>query len=346
MIAVIDLFCGVGGLTHGFLKEGYNVVAGIDTDHTCEYAYVKNNGANFLRQSVADTTAEELCSLYASATYKVLVGCAPCQQFSLYNNHTVLNDKWNLLDTFAELVRQAEPDVVSMENVAELMKYSIFRKFVRSLECYGYYVNAKLVNCVQYGIPQSRVRLVLLASKLGKIKLIEPIRTTGIYTTVWDAIGDLPSLKAGEVDKNDPLHRASKLTPINLKRIQASRPGGTWRDWPEELRLECHKKSSGLSYGSVYGRMKWNEPAPTMTTQFNGIGNGRFGHPVQNRAISIREGAIFQTFPRDYEFFRCESEFSVEAVTRHIGNAVPVQLGRVIARSIKLHLRELTECRL
>jgi DNA (cytosine-5)-methyltransferase 1 len=119
---------------------------------------------------------------------------------------------------------------------------------------------------------------------------------------VEDVIGNLPPHEAGQVDPNDPLHQCSTLSDLNLKRIRKSKPGGTWRDWPEELVAECHKKRSGRTYPGVYARMEWGKPAPTMTTQYFGYGNGRFGHPEQDRAISLREGAIFQGFTEDYKF--------------------------------------------
>ena len=137
---------------------------------------------------------------------------------------------------------------------------------------------------------------------------------------------------------SDPLHRASALSPLNLRRISLTPAGGGWKDWPEELRLDCHKKDSGKSYGSVYGRISWNNPSPTMTTQCNGLGNGRFGHPDQNRAISLREAALFQTFPQEYEFFDPNTKINFGNLARHIGNAVPVRLGEMIAQSIRRHL--------
>jgi DNA (cytosine-5)-methyltransferase 1 len=134
------------------------------------------------------------------------------------------------------------------------------------------------------------------------------------------------------------LHRCRRLNDINLKRIKATPYGGSWHDWPEEIMLECHKRDSGKSFGSVYGRMKWNEPSPTITTQCTGLGNGRFGHPSQNRAISIREAALLQTFPIDYRFFPDEKTISITKASRYIGNAVPPRLGEIIAESIKRHL--------
>jgi len=151
-------------------------------------------------------------------------------------------------------------------------------------------------------------------------------------------IKKLPRVDSGGVSPNDPLHRARRLGPLNLKRIRASKPGGTWHDWPEDLRADCHKKESGASYKSVYGRMQWSEPSPTITTLFHGFGNGRFGHPEQDRALTLREGAMLQTFPETYAFAEHGAPISFDAIGRHIGNAVPVDLGRVIGRSIARHL--------
>ena len=158
------------------------------------------------------------------------------------------------------------------------------------------------------------------------------------YVTVKDAIGHLPPLEAGQGCPTDALHRCRVLSPLNLQRLKSTPYGGSWKDWPADLMLECHKKESGKSFGSVYGRMVWEEPSPTMTTLCTGIGNGRFGHPVQNRAISAREAALFQTFPITYKFFPNEYEVSLTKASRYIGNAVPPKLGEVIAQSIKSNL--------
>ena len=156
---------------------------------------------------------------------------------------------------------------------------------------------------------------------------------------VRDAIGNLPPLEAGGGCPSDALHRCRALSTLNMQRMIATPYGGSWKDWPEDLLLACHKKEGGKSFGSVYGRMVWEEPAPTMTTLCTGIGNGRFGHPEQNRAISAREAALFQTFPLTYKFFQNEQEVSLVKASRYIGNAVPPRLGEVIAESIIQHIR-------
>ena len=179
---------------------------------------------------------------------------------------------------------------------------------------------------------------MLLASRLGKIELINPTHKPNEYKTVKETLGALPELKAGETDKNDPLHRAKALSPLNLERLHHTPYGGSWKDWPKDLQLRCHKTDNGRSFGSVYGRMVWEKPAPTMTTQCTGLGNGRFGHPIQDRAISIREAALIQTFPKTYKFFADEEYVAITKASRYIGNAVPPKLGEVIAESIICHL--------
>ena len=251
------------------------------------------------------------------------------------------DDKWKLLYSFSKLIDDLNPSIISMENVPELEREKVFHDFVKHLENKGYNYSYSIVFCPDYGVPQKRKRLVLLASKLGDIHLIPPIYNTNNYKTVRDAIYNLEHLNSGETSKNDAIHCATKLTNINLERIRQSVPGGTWKDWDENLKLDCHKKKSGKSYGAVYGRMVWDEPSPTITTQFYGYGNGRFGHPEQDRALSYREGALLQSFPIDYDFVENKDNFNKRELGIHIGNAVPVELGRAIGISIQNHLREM-----
>ena len=343
---VIDLFCGAGALTHGFVLEGFNVVAGLDADKSCKYAYETNNpGATFIEKEIEDVEASELIELYPKDDVKILVGCAPCQPFSAYNKgKRNQDDKWKLLDNFSDLISEVEPDIVSMENVPNLTTFrkgKIYRDFVGLLEKNYIVTECLRVSCLDYGIPQHRKRLVLFASKpkYGKIELLDPTHTPDRYKTVRDVISDLEPLEAGQTSQSDPYHKASSLSELNLRRIKASKPGGTWRDWPDELVARCHQQKSGNSYSSIYGRMTWDAPSPTITTQCYGFGNGRFGHPEQDRAISLREAARLQTFPDDYKFVHPDDSHSITTISRFIGNAVPVELARVIARSIKPHLQ-------
>lgn len=349
--AVVDLFCGVGGLTHGLMQGGLQVVAGIDADKSCKYAYEANNRpAKFLVADVKRLTGEVVRALYPRGTIRILAGCAPCQAYSSYASTAddkAKQGKWKLLPEFARLIEEVGPEVVSMENVTRLQSFDggkLFRDFVGRLQSAEYHVSWSNVSCPQYGIPQTRNRLVLFASKFGEVRIVPPTHKRRDYRTVRQTIGHMEPIAAGQSSPRDPLHKAAKLEPINLLRIQQSVPGGTWADWDPELLPDCYRKKSGKSYRSVYGRMEWDKPAPTITTQFDGIGRGRFGHPDQDRAISLREGALLQTFPPNYRFVKRGQPVQIAPIARHIGNAVPPVLGRIIARSIALHLEENSAC--
>lgn len=339
-IVAVDLFCGAGGLTRGLLDAGIPVHAGYDIDSSCTYAFEQNNsGARFVAQSVADLTGNELRHYFGSAITRVLVGCAPCQPFSKYTQgqNTREDSKWGLLHEFGRLVVDVRPEVVSMENVPELQRHEVFQDFLMMLAKAKYHVSYLEAFCPDYGVPQQRRRLVLLASRYGPISLEKPAAGE-LPRTVREAIAHLPPLRAGE-SSSDRFHRASQLSELNQRRIRASKPGGCWRDWPQDLVAKCHRTEMGKNYPSVYGRMEWEAPSPTITTQFFGYGNGRFGHPEQDRAISLREGALLQTFPEDYKFVPEDQPVSFAQTGKMIGNAVPVRLGQAIGESILNHLK-------
>jgi DNA (cytosine-5)-methyltransferase 1 len=345
-IVAVDIFCGVGALTYGLSKSGINVVAGIDVDARCKFAFEENNHASFIHKSVQEITPEEILKLYPNGSLRVLVGCAPCQPFSKHTQKEKDRQRkkdWGLLYHFFNLIVETEPVVISMENVPEITKHKVFSDFLEGLESLGYSVAWQYVYCPDYGIPQNRRRLVLLASQLGKIGLIAPTYKPANYRTVRMAIGDLESIKAGESSKKDMLHKSAALSNNNLNRIRNSTPGGSWRDWDDSLRANCHRQNSGKTYSSVYSRMEWDKPSPTITTQFYTFGTGRFGHPQQDRAISIREGAILQTFPKTYSFIPLNSPIGFKRLGRHIGNAVPVRLAEIIGKSIIKHLEKYHE---
>lgn len=338
--SVVDLFCGAGGLSHGFKNEDFKIAAGIDIDEACRFPYEANNDAPFLRKDVGNLTAKEIDDLFIPRSKRVLVGCAPCQPFSTYNQK---NDdpNWQLLQAFGSIIEASEPDVVSMENVPRLLAFrggAVFQAFVAKLKSAEYNVIWDVLYGPDFGLAQTRSRLVLLASRLGPIAMPEPTHDAANHRTVRDEIGSLPCLAHGEVDPRDPLHRASRLSEMNARRIASAKPGGTWRDWDQDLVADCHKVVSGKGYSSVYGRMSWTAPSPTITTQFYGFGNGRFGHPDQDRALTLREGALLQGFPQNYQFVAPGERVHFKRVGRLIGNAVPVTLASSIARAVKVHL--------
>ncbi len=347
-IKVVDLFCGIGGLTHGLFLEGFNVIAGVDNDSSCRYAFEKNNNSKFIHKDISNFSSAELKNIYGNAALKILVGCAPCQPFSILNRSKAVyrnkDGRWKPLFQFIKLIKEVKPQIISMENVSELAndkKYPVFARFIKTLEKTGYKIFYRKVDVSKYGVPQKRKRLVLLASLLGEISLIPETHNETNLVTVRDTISKLRPLKDGEIDPHDPLHRTSRLSETNKKRIKATpKNGGNAKSWNKELMPECYKRKSGYTFmSSVYGRMRWDEPSPTITTHCVNLGTGRYGHPTQNRAISLREAALFQTFPKYYKFAKPE-DISITRIAKHVGNAVPVQLGRVIAKSIKKHISE------
>lgn len=345
-ITAVDLFCGVGGLTYGLEKIGIDVRLGIDIEPACKHPIGENTNASFLREDVTSLDPSIIKNVLSQGEISLLAGCAPCQPFSTYSRAAKresaphpnggTSDDWKLVERFGMLVRETKPDLVTMENVPPLERQQVFQGLLTSLA--GYSVDYRIVECDTVGLPQTRKRLVLVASKLGPIQIPEfDLKRT----TVRNAIGDLPGLTAGGEDPVDRLHRASKLSKVNLKRIKASVPGGTWRDWPQALRAPCHEKITGATYPSVYGRMEWDRPAPTITTQCFGYGNGRFGHPEQDRAISLREAAMLQGFPKGYSFLPEGESVSFAKLGRLIGNAVPVRLAEVIGQILVEHVERL-----
>ncbi|MFD4549411.1 DNA cytosine methyltransferase [Streptomyces sp. NPDC058466] len=339
-ISAVDLFCGVGGLTHGLVRSGINVQAGIDLDPSCRFPYEANNSAAFIEKDVNHLATDEISPYFQGGDFSLLAGCAPCQPFSTYSQGGRSKKRgldWQLVSSFGNLVADLQPDLVTMENVAQLAQHDVFDRFLAKLQ--GYHIHWSIVECVKIGVPQSRKRLVLLASKLGSVGLDQIDHISLSPRTVRQEIGKLPKIQAGEQHARDPLHTACSLSDMNMRRIQASRPGGTWRDWDPELLAACHRKESGATYPSVYGRMEWDAPAPTMTTQCFGYGNGRFGHPHQDRAISLREAAMLQTFPREYKFIDKDEKVLFSRLGRLIGNAVPVRLGEVIGETLVQHVK-------
>jgi len=354
-VAAVDLFCGAGGLTHGLERAGISVEAGIDIDGNSRYPYEQNTAAEFANANVRALAQnpERVARLYPwDADLTVLGACAPCQPYSTMGNSgskgTEDHDKWGLLDAVREVVTYVEPDVVVTENVLQVRNDDVYLEFERALEEAGYAINPdenKNVYCPEYGIPQKRKRWVMIASKEGDIELPAPTHPDeSTYSTVRETIDHLPPIEAGEVHPELNLHRARTLSETNLDRIRHMEPGGDWTLWEEQglnhLLADCHKKDSGRSYRAPYSRIRPDEPAPTITTQFYNYGSGRFGHydTDQDRALSLLEGALLQTFPADYEFYDEWEEVGVKNLGRLIGNAVPPRLGEVVGHAVREHV--------
>ena len=336
----IDIFCGIGGLSYGLTQADIEVVAGLDSDDSCSTAFERNIGAKFISADIAEYDFGDMASYFEKDSVKVLVGCPPCQPFSSYTFKTrnrTSDTRWNLIGYFVDAIDIIEPDVISMENVRGIIKTDVFNDFVEQVQRRGFRIDFEVVYCPDYGIPQNRSRLVLIGSKLGEIGIPVKTHSKDQYLKVADAIQQLPGLMAGETSDDDILHRCRKLNTLNLTRIRHSKPNGTWREWNKDLLPPCYRKATGKTYPSVYGRMGWNQVSPTITTQFYNYGSGRFGHPEQDRALSLREGALLQTFP---DYFDFGDHVTMSTIGRQIGNAVPPRLGYVIGKEIINHVRK------
>lgn len=340
-IEAIDLFCGAGGLTRGLIDAGVSVLGGYDIDASCCHAYEANNpGATFHCKDVASVTGAELNRLWSNDSIRLLAGCAPCQPFSPAAHASKVDEdpRYTLLDHFTRLTRTCKPDLVTMENVPSVQKSEPFVALVETLEDLGYAVAYGNVACTDYGVPQTRRRMVLLASRLSKdAPELAPGKEKA--PSVGEAIAGLKALQAGEFDPEDPVHIARDLSPLNMKRMKYSKAGGSWKDWPTSLLAECMRKSSGASFRHTYSRMTSDAQSPTITTLFHNFGTGRFGHPTQHRAITPREAAILQSFPRDYEFVEPGQPVHITTLGRLIGNAVPPKLGAAIGNAFVAHVR-------
>ncbi len=346
-VQVYDFFAGCGGASCGFRAAGMKIAFALDHDVDARASFEANfPDAHFEFADIRKVSIDAVRSrVEVERSNPVLFsGCAPCQPFTKQNTtRPKLNqdERVPLLAYFTRLVERCRPDLVFVENVPGLQKLDadsqIFGGFLRRLDGAGYEVDYRPIKLAKYGIPQSRRRLVLVGSRHGTIRLPEETHGSGApnkrYASVRDWIAHLPPIRAGEEHEEVPNHRAANLSTRNLERIQATPEGGGNRDWPKHLRLECHKGFSG--YSDVYGRMSWDEPASGLTTRCTSYSNGRFGHPEQNRAISIREAACLQTFPEDFVL-----RGSMASMAKQIGNAVPVRLAKLIGDQFIEHLKD------
>ncbi len=267
----------------------------------------------------------------------VFIACAPCQPFSRsYKKKNAADNRKHLILRFLDFVQELNPDSIFVENVPgfEQAEGGSFLSMIGTKQL-GYEVNFNRVNAKFYGIPQNRSRLIVLASRHGKIDFPSPTHGKGLlsFETVENKISKYPPICAGTADSEIPNHIARRVSKLNMQRLRSTpQDGGSRTDWPADLWLKCHKNDKA-GHSDVYGRMHWQEPAPTLTCRCNSISNGRFGHPSQDRAISLREAAALQTFSDDFVFLGNQSN-----IARHIGNAVPPLLAQIFAQTIKQHL--------
>lgn len=341
-IKAVDFFCGGGGMSYGFQKSGIQVLAGIDNDINCKETYEANiKDAKFIYADVFKLTVKELTSslnLKKNDDELILIGCSPCQFWSIINTDKTKSKKSKtLLKEFERFVKNLKPGYVVVENVPGVLRKkgeSGLATFISWLEKNKYIVHFKVHNTAEYGVPQNRKRFTLIANRVTN-KELEPIKANKIIN-VKDVIGienGFEKIDAGHHDTTDFLHTVPNITDITLKRIKkVTKDGGNRMSFANdpELQLKCFINKD-KSFKDTFGRLWWDKPSPTITTKFYSVSNGRFVHPEENRAISLREGATLQSFPKDYKFIGS----STEIIARLIGNAVPPEYAKRIGKAIK-----------
>lgn len=344
-LKAIDFFCGAGGMTYGFRQAGINVIAGIDIDNNCQKTYEKNNqGSVFIQSDISQLTPIQLqkqLKIKRNDDNLVFIGCSPCQYWSIINtDKTKARKSKSLLKNFQQFVDYFMPGYIAIENVPGILNKkneTVLSEFLAFL--YGKYeVKSAIVNMNNYGVPQKRKRFSLIASRISKdISLLLPTCSEE-KPTVKQTIGiknGFCKIPAGYKDNSLFLHSTMKLSEKNIERLKKTpKDGGNrlaWKDIPE-LQLKAYIGKDNY-FSDVYGRMSWNAPAPTITTKFFSLSNGRFGHPEENRSLSIREGAALQTFPNDYQFLAG----TLQKNATLIGNAVPPEFAKRIGIALIQH---------
>lgn len=351
-LSVIDLFSGCGGSALGFRNAGFNIKAAVEIDLSAAESFRKNfPEALVINKDISGIKGKDILndSGIESGNEVILLACPPCQGFS--NARRVserLQDPRNkLIWEFIRLVREIKPLFFIMENVPGLatgIGKTIFDETLNELKRIDYKnFSYRILQAADFGVPQKRRRLVFIGTKIGDAKIslpnptnqdpVLPNKYLPAWITIRETISDLPSIKAGEKSPDDNMHVAAHVSDLNLERLRHTpKNGGSRTSWPERYILNCHKGFSG--HKDVYGRMKWDAPSPAITGGCGMISKGRFGHPEQNRAMSLREAARLQTFPDSFEF---SGNFG--QITKQIGNAVPPLLARRIANAIKRSLK-------
>lgn len=347
-IRVFDFFCGCGGTSAGFQSAGMEIVMGLDKDADSQKTFQHNFPSSHFKLDDIRDIATDVLEFFippndrARGNFTLFSGCAPCQPFACHKGRNVNaaeDDRFALLGQFGRFVQHYMPDLIFVENVPGMQRVKEdngpYKKFLGLLEDLGYDYKDAVVNALDYGVPQRRRRLVLIASRLDSITMPDPTHGPGRaspHTTVRDWMSGLPPLEPGQELDYPFNHRAADLTEINRRRIAATPIGGGRADWPEELILDCHRDGH-KGHSDVYGRMSWDSHACTLTTKCMSLSNGRFGHPEENRAISVREAARLQTFDMDFRFFG-----GLLSTACQVGNAVPVEMARCFGSAFTAHV--------
>ena len=337
-LAAIDLFGGAGGSSLGLRRGGYEVVMSLETDRDANNTYEKNLGVKPLAKDIRKTSISEIlrCAGVRKDGVYLVVGCPPCQGFTRLNRNSHSDMRNGLIETFAKIATKLKPELILFENVPAAAKSIHFRRLKDILTASDYRFNYAVLNAVDYGVPQHRKRLILVAAQNTDTtpKLPEPRfskkggKGKKPWKTVRESISDLPPIEAGEHHPDVPNHVAMGATPRILKLIRnVPKDGGGRLDLPKRMWLNCHKRASG--FYDVYGRMLWDAPSNTITSGCTNPSKGRFIHPEQDRAISAREAARLQGFPDWYVF-----EGTLSSVSRQIGNSFPPTLMEKIISAI------------
>lgn len=342
LLRAVDFFCGAGGMSFGLSQAGIKVLGGVDNAVECKSTYETNvPGAKYIRHDITTLSAPELgrrLKLERGDPALIFCGCSPCQFWSKIRTDKTKSLKTAfLLRQFQRFIRYFQPGYVVVENVPGLYNRkdnAILIEFLDFLSSQGYNYKDGVINANRYGVPQNRMRYLMIASRVCTVSSL-PTDPTSTSPNVGDFIGvknGFPQIDHGHRDSTSFLHTAAALSEKNLQRIAMTPASGgnrsAWADDPD-LQIDAYRGKDHI-FRDVYGRMAWDKPAPTITTRFISLSNGRFGHPEENRAISIREGATLQTFPTTYHF---HAE-SIATLARQIGNAVPPALAKRIGEHL------------
>jgi DNA (cytosine-5)-methyltransferase 1 len=330
----IDLFSGCGGLSVGMNDAGFDVIASVEINTDAVKAYKLNHPTTtVVQQDIRRINITAIANMLEGKPLHLLAGCPPCQGFSrvrkLNRTDAIADDRNNLVTEYFRFVQELKPVTIMMENVPGLKDYSLFQEITAELKVMGYQPDVQIVNVSHYGVPQNRNRLVMIGSLLGSVRVAPG---NGEKKTVRDCIESLESIES----TTDPVHKiVAGHTKAVLERIRLTpKNGGSRKDLPEEFTLSCHKKAN-VGFNDIYGRLRWDDYSTTITGGCLNPSKGRFLHPQEDRAITAREAALLQSFPRDYKF---PVNISKASVALLIGNALPPKFSYYQCKNIKDHL--------